>query len=153
MSEVVGKEKNRDVLLADHMPETIRIGNVVYRIDRPRVSRRNVDPVDSVESCSAEVADSLGKLVVLCPTCHRRVDVERLSSKQLKPVGERAGQKVKNGGMYSDNCENCGNGLQLYELDSRKHVRVMRCQKCGMWHVYKRDVLGKWKLLKAQKST
>lgn len=150
---MIEKEKDRSVSLVDRMPETIRIGNVTYRIDRARVSPQNVDHADSVKSVSSEATNSLGKLVILCPTCRRRVDVERLSTKQSKPAQERAG-KVKNGGMkYSENCENCRNALQLYELDSRKHMRVMRCQKCGMWHVYKRDVLGKWKLLKAQKTT
>ena len=27
----------------------------------------------------------------------------------------------------------------------------MKCVRCGMLHVYKKDIIGKWRLLKAQK--
>jgi len=48
-------------------------------------------------------------------------------------------------------CRNCGSSLELYELDFRRSTRIMKCQRCGMLHVYKKDIIGKWRLLKAQK--
>ena len=48
-------------------------------------------------------------------------------------------------------CKNCGSTLELYELDFRRSTKVMRCQRCGMLHAYKKDILGKWRLQKVQK--
>lgn len=48
-------------------------------------------------------------------------------------------------------CKACGSSLELYELDFRRSTRVMKCLQCGMLHVYKKDIIGKWRLLKAQK--
>ncbi len=48
-------------------------------------------------------------------------------------------------------CKACGSPLELYELDFRRSSKVMKCVRCGMLHVYKKDIIGKWKLLKAQK--
>jgi len=48
-------------------------------------------------------------------------------------------------------CRNCGSQLELYELDFRRSSKIMKCIRCGMLHVYKKDIIGKWRLLKAQK--
>jgi len=48
-------------------------------------------------------------------------------------------------------CRNCGSQLELYELDFRRSSKVMKCMHCGMLHVYRKDIIGKWRLLKAQK--
>lgn len=48
-------------------------------------------------------------------------------------------------------CRSCSSELELYELDFRRSTKVMKCIRCGMLHVYKKDIIGKWKLLKAQK--
>lgn len=48
-------------------------------------------------------------------------------------------------------CKNCSSPLELYELDFKKSTKVMRCQRCGMLHVYRKDIIGKWRLQKAQK--
>lgn len=48
-------------------------------------------------------------------------------------------------------CRSCGCSMELYELDFRRSTKVMRCTRCGMLHIYKKDILGKWRLLKAQK--
>jgi len=48
-------------------------------------------------------------------------------------------------------CRNCGSPLELYELDFRRSTKIMKCTRCSMLHVYKKDIIGKWKLLKAQK--
>ena len=48
-------------------------------------------------------------------------------------------------------CKSCGSPMELYELDFRRSTKVMKCARCGMLHVYKKDIIGKWRLLKAQK--
>jgi len=48
-------------------------------------------------------------------------------------------------------CKGCGSSLELYEIDFRRSTKVMKCLRCGMLHVYKKDIIGKWRLLKAQK--
>lgn len=48
-------------------------------------------------------------------------------------------------------CKSCGSTLELYELDFRRSTKVMKCQRCGMLHAYKKDIIGKWRLLKVQK--
>jgi len=48
-------------------------------------------------------------------------------------------------------CQNCGSPLELYELDFKRSTKVMKCQRCGVIHLYKKDIIGKWKLIKAQK--
>ncbi len=48
-------------------------------------------------------------------------------------------------------CRSCGSPLDLYELDFRKSTKVMKCVRCGMLHVYKKDIIGKWRLQKVQK--
>ncbi len=48
-------------------------------------------------------------------------------------------------------CKCCGSALELYELDFRRSSKVMKCTRCGMLHMYKKDIIGKWRLLKAQK--
>jgi predicted RNA-binding Zn-ribbon protein involved in translation (DUF1610 family) len=50
-------------------------------------------------------------------------------------------------------CQSCGSSpMELYELDLRRSSKVMKCPRCGMLHVYKKDIIGKWRLLKAQKA-
>ena len=48
-------------------------------------------------------------------------------------------------------CKSCGSSMELYELDFRRSTKVMKCVHCGMLHVYKKDIIGKWRLLKALK--
>ncbi len=49
-------------------------------------------------------------------------------------------------------CQCCSSPMELYELDFRRSSKVMKCTRCGMLHVYKKDIIGKWRLLKAQKA-
>ena len=55
----------------------------------------------------------------------------------------------KNYRTYSDKCVDCGSPLELYEIDFDKGRRIMQCTRCGLYHFYKKDFLGKWKLVKA----
>ncbi len=54
--------------------------------------------------------------------------------------------------LHSGKCQNCGYALELYEIDVKKSSKVMRCERCGMNHFYKKDIIGKWRLFKAAKS-
>jgi DNA-directed RNA polymerase subunit RPC12/RpoP len=50
---------------------------------------------------------------------------------------------------YIGKCIDCGSSLELYEIDFDKSKRIMQCTRCGLYHFYKKDFLGKWKLVKA----
>lgn len=52
---------------------------------------------------------------------------------------------------YGGKCIDCGSPLELFELDLAKGRRVMQCTRCGLYHFYKKDFFGKWKLVKAGK--
>lgn len=53
--------------------------------------------------------------------------------------------------VHTAKCQNCGYGLDLYEMDVKRSMKVMRCDHCGLLHYYKKDILGKWRLEKATK--
>jgi hypothetical protein len=48
-------------------------------------------------------------------------------------------------------CKACGSSMELYELDFRKSAKILKCTRCGMLHVYRKDIIGKWRLQKATK--
>lgn len=48
-------------------------------------------------------------------------------------------------------CIDCGEVLELYMLDLKKGRRVLQCTRCGLYHFYRKDLFGKWKLVKAAK--
>jgi len=50
---------------------------------------------------------------------------------------------------YIGKCVDCGSPLELYEIDYEKGRRIMQCPQCGLYHFYKKDFFGKWKLVKA----
>jgi len=52
---------------------------------------------------------------------------------------------------YTGKCVDCGSLLELYEVDFEKNRRIMQCTRCGLYHFYKKDFFGKWKLVKAGK--
>ena len=53
---------------------------------------------------------------------------------------------------YTGKCVDCSSILELFELDVRKGTRIMICQNCGLLHHYKKNIVGKWKFLKATKT-
>lgn len=55
----------------------------------------------------------------------------------------------EDGKAFKGKCAGCGSALELYEIDFEKGRKIMKCIKCGLFHLYKRDFLGKWKLAKA----
>ena len=52
---------------------------------------------------------------------------------------------------HTGECYDCGGLLELAELDIEKGTRIMKCQNCGLLHYYKKDLLGRWKLLRVSK--
>ncbi|NWF87649.1 hypothetical protein HXY32_07590 [Candidatus Bathyarchaeota archaeon] len=50
---------------------------------------------------------------------------------------------------YGGECVDCGSLLELYEVDFEKNRRILQCTQCGLFHFYKKDFLGKWKIVKA----
>ena len=55
----------------------------------------------------------------------------------------------ESGRTYTGKCVDCGSPLVLYEMDFEKNRRVMQCTRCGLFHLYKKDFFGRWKLVKA----
>jgi len=49
---------------------------------------------------------------------------------------------------YTGKCIDCGGELELYEMDFEKKRRILRCKNCGLFHFYKLNFWGKWKLVK-----
>ncbi|MEM3566132.1 MAG: hypothetical protein QXK18_04590 [Candidatus Bathyarchaeia archaeon] len=45
-------------------------------------------------------------------------------------------------------CVECGTSLELYEMDYEKSRRIMQCPQCGLYHFYRKDFFGNWKLVK-----
>jgi uncharacterized Zn finger protein len=55
------------------------------------------------------------------------------------------------GKKHTGKCFDCEGSLELVEVDFKKDTKVMKCLNCGLLHHYKKDLLGKWKLLKVTK--
>ena len=53
---------------------------------------------------------------------------------------------------HTGNCFDCEGSLELVEFDLKKDTKIMKCQRCGLIHHYKKDLLGRWQLLKVTKN-
>jgi len=53
---------------------------------------------------------------------------------------------------YPDKCYNCKSPTDLFEIDLQKPKKVMFCRGCGLFHYYKKDFIGNWKLRKVSKT-
>jgi len=53
--------------------------------------------------------------------------------------------------VHTGKCVDCGTPLELHEIDFKKGRRVLLCRRCGLFHLYEKNVFGKWKLVKATK--
>lgn len=49
---------------------------------------------------------------------------------------------------HTGKCYDCGGSLELFEMDVKKSTKIMVCQSCGLYHFYKKDLLGSYKLSK-----
>lgn len=61
-------------------------------------------------------------------------------------VGKKAGGK-----SHVGKCIDCGAVTELFELDIKHGKKILQCPKCGLYHFYKKDWFGRWKLVKAGK--
>lgn len=52
---------------------------------------------------------------------------------------------------YSCKCIDCKSTLDLFEVDFEKGQRIMLCTHCNLYHFYKKDFFGNWKLKKASR--
>lgn len=52
---------------------------------------------------------------------------------------------------HTGKCFDCGGMLELVELDIQGPMKIMQCQDCGLYHLYKKDFLGKYRLLRVTK--
>ena len=53
---------------------------------------------------------------------------------------------------HTGKCYDCGGPLELFELDIKQSTKVMKCQNCGLFHFYKKDFIGNYKLTKVTKN-
>lgn len=57
-------------------------------------------------------------------------------------------QEVK---IQTYKCTNCKYPLQVYHIDFKKYRKVLMCQRCGLYHHYKKNLVGRWKLQRVAK--
>jgi protein-arginine kinase activator protein McsA len=53
---------------------------------------------------------------------------------------------------HTGNCYDCSGPLELYEIDMQKSTKIMVCRNCGLFHYYKKDFIGNYKLINATKN-
>jgi len=58
---------------------------------------------------------------------------------------------ASNGKRITGTCIDCGCVLELFEMDMKKGVKILKCQECGMFHLYKKDFFGAYKVVKVSK--
>ncbi|MCL6578539.1 MAG: hypothetical protein K6T73_04020 [Candidatus Bathyarchaeota archaeon] len=49
-------------------------------------------------------------------------------------------------------CFDCEGTTELIEMDVQRGTKIMQCQNCGLFHFYKKDFLGGWKLLRVART-
>ena len=52
---------------------------------------------------------------------------------------------------HTGKCYDCSGPLELIEVDMQNSTKIMACQNCGLFHYFKKDFFGNYKLLKASK--
>jgi uncharacterized Zn finger protein len=52
---------------------------------------------------------------------------------------------------HTGTCIDCGGPLELFELNIKKGAKIMKCESCGLFHSYRKDFLGGWKIIKVTK--
>jgi DNA-directed RNA polymerase subunit RPC12/RpoP len=52
---------------------------------------------------------------------------------------------------HTGKCYDCGGPLELFEMNLDKSTKIMLCQNCGLYHFYKKDFIGTYKLTKVSK--
>jgi len=54
--------------------------------------------------------------------------------------------------QHTGKCYDCGGSLELYEMDLNKATKIMLCTNCGLYHFFKKDFIGNYKLIKVSKN-
>jgi len=52
---------------------------------------------------------------------------------------------------HTGSCYDCSSPLELFEIDMQKSTKIMACRNCGLYHYYKKDFVGNYKLTKVSK--
>ncbi len=52
---------------------------------------------------------------------------------------------------HTGKCYDCNGPLELFEMNLDKSTKIMLCQNCGLYHFYKKDFIGQYKLIKVSK--
>ncbi len=52
---------------------------------------------------------------------------------------------------HTGRCYDCNGPLELFEMNLDKSTKIMLCQNCGLYHFYKKDFIGQYKLTKVSK--
>jgi hypothetical protein len=52
---------------------------------------------------------------------------------------------------HTGRCFDCQGQIELVEFDAEKGTRIMQCQKCGLYHFFRKDFFGGWTFLKVSK--
>jgi len=53
---------------------------------------------------------------------------------------------------HAGKCYDCGGSLGLFEIDMNKSTKIMLCQSCGLFHFYKKDFIGSYRLTKVSRN-
>ncbi len=52
---------------------------------------------------------------------------------------------------HTGKCFDCSGALMLFEIDMQKSTKIMICQNCGLFHYYRKDFIGNYKLTRVSK--
>jgi predicted nucleic-acid-binding Zn-ribbon protein len=55
-------------------------------------------------------------------------------------------------GKHASKCYDCGGSLELFEIDMKKSTKIMLCGNCGLFHFYKKNFVGNYRLTKVSKN-
>jgi hypothetical protein len=53
---------------------------------------------------------------------------------------------------HTGRCFDCGGILELVEMEIQGSTKIMKCLNCGLFHVYKKDFLGRHRLSRVTKN-
>ncbi len=69
----------------------------------------------------------------------------------MTEIGKSLNESLFGPKTKANTCTNCNYPLEIYEIDFKKSRKILKCQRCGLYHYYKKDIVGKWRLQKAVK--
>jgi len=89
----------------------------------------------------------------VCAGILKRAYLERYFSREkhiLDSVGYRMTEEKT--GKHAGKCYDCGGSLELFEIDMKKFTKIMLCRSCGLFHFYKKNFVGNYRLTKVSKN-